>query len=138
MKETIHRLLDPIPLPRGVRVRQRFDATHLSDPQAELRAQLRQPGCLQAVQRGQRVAIAVGSRGVARIAELTKTLVDALLEAGAQPFIVPSMGSHGGATAAGQKAVLAHLGIEEASMGVPVRSSLDVVEIGRLQNGLPV
>ncbi|MCL6637432.1 MAG: nickel-dependent lactate racemase [Alicyclobacillus sp.] len=138
MKETIRRLLDPIPLPRGVRVRQRFDDTHLADPQAALRAQLHQPGCLDAVQRGQRVAVAVGSRGIACLAELTKTLVDALVEVGALPFIVPSMGSHGGATAEGQKAVLARLGIDEAGMGVPVRSSMEVVEIGRLENGLPV
>ena len=85
-----------------------------------------------------RVAITAGSRGISEIATILAALVTSLQERGAQPFIVPAMGSHGGGTAEGQRSMLAELGISEASMGVPIISSLDTVELGRLPNGMPV
>jgi hypothetical protein len=84
------------------------------------------------------VAIAVGSRGVAEIPTLARVTAEAIKRQGGQPFIIPAMGSHGGATAEGQLDVLANLGVTEASAGCPIRSSMEVVEIGRLENGLPV
>jgi hypothetical protein len=69
---------------------------------------------------------------------LTRTLIEEIKAVGAEPFIVPSMGSHGGATAEGQRDVLRHLGISEETMGAPILSSMEVVEIDRLPNGLPV
>jgi hypothetical protein len=134
----LRQLLDPIPLPKMLRIRQTFDGTHLSKPLETLRAQLHQPHGLGRIQSGQRVALAVGSRGIAGIDDITKTVVEELKQIGAHPFLVPCMGSHGGATAEGQIQVLAHLGMDELRMGAPIRSSMEVVEIDRLDNGLPV
>lgn len=131
-------LLRDIPLPRMVPVRQRFDAARLASPELDLRDRLRASPEVAALAPGARVAVAVGSRGIARLPELVRTLVDVLKETGAAPFIVPAMGSHGGATASGQRTVLANLGITEEAVGAPIISSLDVVETGRLSNGLPV
>lgn len=138
MSDLLRSLVEKTPLPRMYRIRQKFDDTKLADPIGDLDAQLRTSPAVAAILPGQRVAVAVGSRGVSRIDELTKATVDALKRLGAQPFIVPCMGSHGGATAQGQTEVLAHLGVDEARMGCPVRSSMEVVELDRLPNGLPV
>src|SRR5262249_21458551 len=87
---------------------------------------------------GSRVAIAVGSRGIMRLAEVVAAVVRRLRAVGAQPFIVPAMGSHGGATAEGQAEVLAGYGVSEATMGVPVRASMEVVTLGATEDGVPV
>ena len=138
MSRILRQLLEEIPLPNMIRVRQRFDDEKLSDPLKDLRDSLRSTGSLDLIRPGQRVAVVVGSRGVSRIAEIAKTVVDELKGIGALPVLVPGMGSHGGATGEGQRAVLAHLGIDEAHIGAPVRSSMDVVLLGHLDNGLPV
>ena len=131
-------MLDPIPLPRTVRVRQRFDATRIDDVAAVLTEKLRRSGQLERIKAGDRVAIAVGSRGVDQIPTLVRVTVAEIKRVGGHPFIVPCMGSHGGATAEGQAEVLAQLGVTEASVGAPIRSSMDVVKLGELPNGLPV
>lgn len=131
-------LLEDIPVPRMVRIRQRFDESRLGHPDEVLRQELKKPGALDRIKPGQQVAVAVGSRGIANIALVTRITIEAIREAGASPFIVPCMGSHGGATADGQIDVLRHLGIDEISMGAPVRSSMAVVKLGELDNGLPV
>jgi len=138
MSEIIRNMLAPIPIPPVVRIRQRFDPTKLEDPVGALREELQKPGAVDRIQPGQRVAVAVGSRGVANIAGFTKATIDAIKARGAHPFIVPCMGSHGGATAEGQAEVLKHLGIDEETMGAPVESSMEVVQIDQLANGLPV
>lgn len=138
MSDLLHELVKDVPIPKMVRIRQKFDATQLEDPLGELQKQLQNHPKYQGVQPGQKVAVAVGSRGISRIDEITKTTIDALKAKGAEPFIVPCMGSHGGATAEGQAKVLEHLGISEETMGVPVRSSMEVVLLDRLPNGLPV
>ena len=134
----LEEMLDPIPLPRTLRIRQRFDDDYIADVEAETLERLRASGQLARIRPGQKVAITVGSRGVDRIDQITRATVRAIKEAGGEPFIVPAMGSHGGATAQGQVEVLAHLGVTEASVGAPIRSSMEVVELGRLENGLPV
>ena len=131
-------LLSDIPIPQMVRIRQRFDATNITDLAESLERELAKPGAIDTIRPGQQVAVAVGSRGVANIALFTKVTIDAIKAAGAHPFIVPCMGSHGGATAEGQVEVLHHLGVSEESIGAPIRSSMDVIEIDRLPNGLPV
>lgn len=131
-------LLEDIPVPQVVRIRQKFDRTKLDDPVEVLRGELNKPGAMDRIKPGQQVAVAVGSRGIANIAAVTKATIDAVKSAGAHPYIVPCMGSHGGATAEGQKEVLHHLGISEETMGAPIRSSMEVVELGKLPNGLPV
>lgn len=87
---------------------------------------------------GARIAIGVGSRGIANLPALVKALVVRLKALGASPFLVPTMGSHGGATADGQKEVLESLGVTEKFVGAPIHSSMDVVKLGQLPNGLPV
>ncbi len=87
---------------------------------------------------GSSVAIAVGSRGITDIVATVRAIVAHVQHLGAQPFIVPAMGSHGGATAAAQQALLAGYGIDEAGVGCPVRSSMDVVEIDRSKLGFPL
>lgn len=134
----LRNLLDDIPIPKMVRIRQKFDATKLDDYEGVLREELKKPGAIDVIKPGQRVAIAVGSRGVAHIADFTRITVEAIKAAGAHPFIVPSMGSHGGATAEGQRDVLRHLGVTEEAMGAPILSSMEVVQIDKMPNGLPV
>jgi hypothetical protein len=85
-----------------------------------------------------RVAVAVGSRGIARLPEFVRAVVDQLRARGADPYIVPAMGSHGASTAAGQVAVLAHLGVTEESAGAPIRATMETRCVGHLPGGLPV
>ena len=83
------------------------------------------------------VAIAVGSRGISNLTEVVRTVVIKLREAGCEPFIAPAMGSHGGATAEGQRAVLSARGITEQSVGAPVRSAMEVTSMGEI-DGIPL
>jgi hypothetical protein len=136
--DILSRLVADIPLPKMVKIRQIFDETQLDDPIAELSNKLQSSVDAAQIKPGQKVAVAVGSRGINRIAELTKTVIDDIKNRGAIPFIIPCMGSHGGATDRGQAEVLAYLGIDEQTMGCPVKSSMDVVELAKLPNGLPV
>ncbi len=99
---------------------------------------LRNLGLAARLQRGSRVAITAGSRGIGNLVAMTRTAADVVRSLGGQPFIVPSMGSHGGATDEGQRTLLADLGISEASMGCPVLSSMEVEEVGRTAAGVPV
>ena len=84
------------------------------------------------------VAVGVGSRGVARIDEVTAALVEVLKEAGARPFVVPAMGSHGASSAEGQAEVLRHLGVSEETVGCPVRATMETVLVGETPDGVPV
>jgi hypothetical protein len=87
---------------------------------------------------GKRIAVAVGSRGVASLKEIVATLCGWLKAQGAQPFIFPAMGSHGGATAEGQRKILEEYGVTEAAMGVEIRSSMEAVHIGTTPEGFKV
>ncbi|MDT8899900.1 lactate racemase domain-containing protein [Anaeroselena agilis] len=136
--DVIQELLREVPLPRMVKIRQAFPASRIGDVAATLRQELARDEIGRRVRPGMKVAVAVGSRGVADIPILARVTVEELKRMGAEPFIVPAMGSHGGATADGQREVLANLGVTEESAGCPIKSSMAVVEIGRLDNGLPV
>src|SRR5438067_1078291 len=125
--------------PRMYPARQRLYSAPIADIPATVRAELRQAGLCEIIQPGQRVAITAGSRGINNIAAILKATVEAVREAGGEPFLVPAMGSHGGATAEGQAALLAEsFGIHEKSMGAPVLSSMEVVELGRTGRGTPL
>lgn len=130
-------LVEDCPLPRVALIRQRFATPGLEDAPAVLADLLRAP-CAQAIHPGMSVAITAGSRGFCGFADILGRLVAFVKERGANPFIVPAMGSHGGATAEGQLALLASLGVTERSAGCPIRSSMETVELGRLANGMPV
>jgi hypothetical protein len=110
-----------------IKIRQHFSRPRLEDVPATVVQELEQMKPL--IKSGMRVAIAAGSRGIANIATIIKTVVDFVRVQGGEPFIIPAMGSHGGGTAEGQAGVLASYGITEATIGAPVRSSLDTVEI---------
>jgi hypothetical protein len=131
-------LLRDIPIPKMVKVKVKFDDKKIDDLGSALRGKLQQEHIQNTVKPGMEIAIAVGSRGLDRLVELTAVTVQFLKEMGAKPFIVPSMGSHGGATAEGQRDVLAHLGVTEESAGCEIRSSMEVIKLGELSNGLPV
>ncbi|CAM3442982.1 lactate racemase domain-containing protein [Marinicrinis lubricantis] len=138
MSELIRQALQPIPIPKMLKIRQRFNDDKLADPIAVVKKECRKPGAVDSIQPGQQVAVCVGSRGINHIADITKAVLEEIIAMGAHPFIVPCMGSHGGATAEGQAEVLHHLGIDEQTMGVPVRSTMEVVKIDQMPNGLPV
>jgi lactate racemase-like protein len=125
-------------LPKLARVRQVFDTTQLEDAYGTVAAGLKGLTATQKIQPGARIAITAGSRGIQNLVKMTRAVVDTVQEAGGRPFIVPAMGSHGGATDAGQKTLLADLGISEAAMGCPVVSSMEVEEIGKTPSGAPV
>jgi hypothetical protein len=118
-------------LPRFFRLKQLFDAPALAEPANATRAALAALPASKFIRRGMRVAVGAGSRGIANYDVIVRTVCEELKHLGAEVFIVPAMGSHGGATAAGQLDVLAHYGITESTMGVPLKSSMDVVELGR-------
>ena len=105
----LEELLKDIPLPKMMKVKQSFDDTRLEDVDAALNDALQKEEIRKTVKPGMEIALAVGSRGVDQIVEITGTTVQFLKDFGAKPFIVPSMGSHGGATAEGQTAVLEHI-----------------------------
>ncbi len=119
-------------------VRQSFDRTRVNDVPATVKEELQKLNLSQRVKPGQRIALTAGSRGVANIALILKAAVEYLKSLGAKPFIFPAMGSHGGATAEGQSALLAHYQVTEAFTGAPVLSSMEVVEISRTPDGVPV
>ncbi len=123
-------------LPRFVRIEQSFPDRTISDIPSHIRRELSQSDFVRRVPKGGRVAIGVGSRGIANISTIVKAVVEFWKENGAQPFIFPAMGSHGAATAEGQADVLAHYGVHEATVGAPVMSSLDVIESGKTPEGI--
>jgi hypothetical protein len=124
--------------PKVVKIRQKFPRPRVENVEAALREQLGGGEITSTIKPGMSVALTAGSRGVAEIAEILRSLVEILKEMGAEPFIVPAMGSHGGATAEGQVEILDSLGVTEDFCGVPIRSSMDVVEIGETERGVPV
>lgn len=134
--EQIKHLRFPAPLPDTLlEVRQTFDAPRVDDLIGATRRALEEGGLLARINPGDSVAVGVGSRGIANIVTIARATVDRLKEHGAQPFIVAAMGSHGGATAEGQREVLAGMGVTEATMGCEFRITMEVKEIGRIPNG---
>lgn len=124
------------PLPPLIPVDQHFERKQLADISQTIKAGIDrlELGNL----KGKSVAVTVGSRGIVGIVDITRSIVSELKEKGALPFIVPSMGSHGGATAQGQIDILAGYGITETSVGAPIHSSMDVAEVDQLDDGTPL
>jgi len=134
--ERVRGLTAKAPLPRLLPVRQRYDAPVEPDVVAATRRELE--SLRGRIQPGAHIAVTAGSRGIRDVAVVIKAACDWLKELGAEPFIVPAMGSHGGATADGQRAVLASYGVTEERMGVPIRATMDTVVLGRVPDGPPV
>jgi hypothetical protein len=122
-------------LPRMARVRQQLPDSNLPDVAAAVREAHAVGGLKSRVNPGQRIAITAGSRGISNIALVIQTCIEELRASGAEPFVVPAMGSHGGATPEGQRAVLAEYGITEAEVGAPILATMDTVTVGHLEDG---
>lgn len=130
--ETITDLIRDVPIPKMVKICQNFDRTHI--PETELAGvvtrELDREEIGGKILPGQKIAITCGSRGITHYAVMARAMVDFVKSKGAEPYIVASMGSHGGATAEGQLQILRDYGITEEAMGCPVKSSMETVEIG--------
>ncbi len=124
--------------PKMFRLRQTFDARSVTDVAGETHRQLAALQLNQRIHAGQTVAITAGSRGIARIGEITRAVVDHIKGLGALPYIVPAMGSHGGGTAAGQAQLLEHYGITTEQMGCEIRASMETVIVDTTPQGIPV
>ncbi|MDR0539995.1 MAG: lactate racemase domain-containing protein [Spirochaetaceae bacterium] len=136
----IKQLCAEVKLPRMVKTRQLFDKEHIEPeaiPQAVF-AEMSRPELGAYIKPGMTIAITCGSRGVANVAVITKAIADFVKSKGGKPFVVPAMGSHGGATAEGQKALIESYGVTEAFTNCPVRSSMETVIIGKNDEGQDV
>src|SRR5438270_8638461 len=125
-------------IPLVAAVRQNTAQPRIDDVAAEVRRQWQQSSLPQRIRRGDRVAVAVGSRGVANLATIVRATLDALHDLGAQPFIVAAMGSHGGGTPQGQRQILADYGVTEESLRVPVQTDMTTIAIDTNSWGEPV
>ncbi len=125
-------------LPKIFRVQQNFDSTCITDIPKKISQELSKLNLSPRVKPGDTVAVTGGSRGVANIDVIIKSVVDELKALGARPFIIPAMGSHGGGTAEGQRSVLEHYGITEATMGVPIKATMETTQVGETPQGIPV
>lgn len=119
-------------------IEQKFQGVKITDIKETIRGELQQNKQLHSLPKHAEIAITAGSRGIENIVQILRETILYLKEKNYRPFIVPAMGSHGGANAAGQVEVLHHLGIMEESMGVPIRSSMEAVKLGITPEGLPV
>ena len=128
----ITHLVDIMKIPRFVRVKQYFPHNELSEDEIKsvIAQNFSKPEFKDKIKPGQRICITSGSRGVSNIVVITREIVNQVKALGAEPFIIPAMGSHGGATAEGQKGILEGYGITEETMGCPIISSMETVKIG--------
>ncbi len=134
----IDNLLDGISVPKMVKVRQTFPRPRVENVEEDLAQKLKLKKVSSLIIEGQRVAIGVGSRGITDLPLMVKTIVSEIKVAGGIPFIIPAMGSHGGATAEGQKDMLIRMGIVEEYVGAPIHATMETVQIGSTESGLPV
>ena len=125
-------------IPQVAPLRQTAPQSAVADVPGEIRRQWRGSRVAGRIRRGSRVAVGVGSRGIANLSTIVRATLDSLRDLGAQPFIVAAMGSHGGATAAGQRELLAEYGISEQALGVPVKTDMTAERIGTNSWGEPV
>ena len=124
--------------PNGAHIQQLFTGPTVEDVTSRVREELERPEIARRIRPGQKIGLGVGSRGIQCLGEVVRATVTKLREYGAEPFIIPAMGSHGGATPEGQRMVLASYGITEEALGVPIEASMEVVELGKTGSGVPV
>jgi hypothetical protein len=124
--------------PKMYKIRQRFPEAKIEDIAQEINTQLDAISLKEKIKPSGRYAVTAGSRGINNLAWIIKTVCDYVRDCGGVPFIVPSMGSHGGATGRGQTELLSHFGITDETMGAPILSSMEVVRLGQTSNGAPV
>ena len=137
---TVSRLLRDVPVPPMFHAAQRFPDRHIEpqDIEREIFDEIERSGAGERIRPGMTVAVTAGSRGIRNVDIITRSVVRCVRAHGANPFIVPAMGSHGGATAEGQRSLLAGYGITEEAMGCEIRSSMETVYLGESELGKPV
>ncbi|MCB7320869.1 lactate racemase domain-containing protein [Lacrimispora sp. 210928-DFI.3.58] len=135
MDSALYDIIGSVKIPNMIRVKQKFDPHEITDPEPVIRQELSRPAISSTMRPGMRIAITAGSRGISNHKRIIKTVVDIVKEHGAQPFVVPAMGSHGGATAEGQLEVLAGFGITPEYLGCPILSSMETVKVGASPEG---
>ena len=121
-----------------IQIKQKFSSYTIEDLTERIKSEIANLKLEKQVKPGDSVAITAGSRGITDINVITRTVIDELIKLQGRPFIIPAMGSHGGATVSGQLKVLAGYGITEKKMGAPIKATMDVVKIGESNNGIPV
>ncbi|MBJ2357674.1 DUF362 domain-containing protein [Sphaerochaeta sp. S2] len=136
MASSINNMLDSFQIPEVCALEVSFDRTRLNDLETKLEKLWNEKQIL--IHKGDRIAITGGSRGVAEYQRIMRKTVSLVKQSGGIPFIVPAMGSHGGATAEGQRGVLEKLGITQEAVGAPIISSMEVEEVGKTELGHPV
>ena len=124
--------------PNMLRIRQHFDAPTVEDIPAAVSEEITRLNLSARVKPGQSVAVSVGSRGINNIALITKSLVEELKALGLEPFLVPAMGSHGGGIAEAQREIIEGYGVTEEYVGAPIKASMETVQIGQTEDGVPV
>ncbi|MEC9096782.1 MAG: [Fe-S]-binding protein [Planctomycetota bacterium] len=127
-----------VDLPRVFRVRQHFQAVECKDVAAEVEAQLTKLNLAQKIQPNDTVAISAGSRGIANINIAIRGIVQHIQALGGLPFVVPAMGSHGGGTAEGQRAIVEGYGMTEEFLGCPIKASMDTQIVCQAEEGFTV
>jgi len=130
--------MEDVRIPKMFGIKQVYDSSCIEDIETHIRGQMEKNLGDHERFRGKNLCITVGSRGIPDLDVIIRTIVNILRQWGAKPFIIPAMGSHGGATAEGQRELIATYNITEESMGVPIKSSMDVVLIGSLPDGTPL
>src|SRR4051812_1465597 len=122
-------------LPAMAHVRQNLPPDRIANVAADIRGKLLEFGLREKIKPGNRIAITAGSRGIGGLVELLSGIADAVRTSGGEPFIIPAMGSHGGATPEGQAEILNRLGVSGQSAGAPIRATMETHKLGRSSNG---
>lgn len=137
---TVSRLLQDVPIPPMFYAAQKFNDAHIKreEIRESIFTEIERSGMGERIRPGMRIAVTAGSRGIRNVDEITRSVVSCVKAHKAEPFIVPAMGSHGGATAEGQRELLAGYGITEEAMGCPILSSMETVFLGVSELGKPV
>lgn len=125
-------------IPRMVEIHQKIPSPKLNDFVSEIKKELEKANLKGKIRPGAEIAVTAGSRGIAHYPEILATVVDEVKRAGGKPFLIPAMGSHGGASSEGQVSLLKDHGITAESVGAPIRASMEVDFVGNLRNGSPV
>ncbi len=131
-------LLKSISLPKFVKVNYEITQSHVSSPEEELCKAVQKRNILQKIKPGDTVCIACGSREIAHLADIVRVLIKKIKIHGGRPFIIPAMGSHGGASAEGQKEILLNFGLSEKNVGAPIKATMETVHVGISASGLEV
>lgn len=135
MESELYRIIGDVKIPKMLQVRQKFDAYEIEDIEGAVNQELSRAEIKDKIKPGMKIAVTAGSRNIHAHARILRQTVKFIKEKGAIPFLVPAMGSHGGATAQGQLEILAGFGITEETIGCPIVSSMETVKIGETPKG---